>query len=112
MAVVEDYLMRWCTCRCQDARASRVAGGLTVLSDAHHFVDRDLRDPAEVATTAGLILPYVALNLALSFLITRGVFEQISPELGRVPAGAHLLAAFAFTQRWYMRGLQKDALKY
>jgi ABC-type glycerol-3-phosphate transport system permease component len=28
-----------------------------------------------------LILPYITLNLALSILIMRGIFEQISPEL-------------------------------
>jgi ABC-type glycerol-3-phosphate transport system permease component len=34
-----------------------------------------------INTTAGLILPYVTLNLALSVFIMRGVFEQISHEL-------------------------------
>jgi ABC-type glycerol-3-phosphate transport system permease component len=34
-----------------------------------------------VNTLPGLILPYVTLNLALSILIMRGIFEQISPEL-------------------------------
>src|SRR5262249_30919466 len=29
----------------------------------------------------GLILPYVTLNLAISVLIMRGIFEQISPEI-------------------------------
>jgi ABC-type glycerol-3-phosphate transport system permease component len=142
-----------------------------------------------INTTAGLILPYVTLNLALSVFIMRGVFEQISHELvdaakidgagawrtlleillpltrngivvviivnfvtawgeyllavtltndqevrtlpvvlasafggmGQwawpriaavyVMAIAPGLAAFAFTQRWYMRGLQEGALK-
>ena len=32
-------------------------------------------------TRAGIILPYVTLNLALSILIMRGVFEQISHEI-------------------------------
>ena len=32
-------------------------------------------------TLTGLILPYVTLNLAISILIMRGIFEQISPEL-------------------------------
>jgi ABC-type glycerol-3-phosphate transport system permease component len=32
-------------------------------------------------TLIGLILPYVTLNLAVSMLIMRGVFEQISPEI-------------------------------
>ena len=142
-----------------------------------------------INTTAGLILPYVTLNLALSVFIMRGIFEQISHELvdaakidgagawrtlleillpltrngivvviivnfvsawgeyllavtltndqevrtlpvvlagafggmGQwawpriaavyVMAIAPGLAAFAFTQRWYMRGLQEGALK-
>ena len=34
-----------------------------------------------INTTAGLIFPYVTLNLALSVFIMRGVFEQISHEL-------------------------------
>ena len=34
-----------------------------------------------INTTAGLILPYVTLNLALSVFIMRGIFEQISHEL-------------------------------
>ena len=115
-----------------------------------------------INTTAGLILPYVTLNLALSVFIMRGIFEQISHELvdaaridgagawrtllavtltndqevrtlpvvlagafggmGQwawpriaavyVMAIAPGLAAFAVTQRWYMRGLQEGALKY
>jgi ABC-type glycerol-3-phosphate transport system permease component len=143
-----------------------------------------------INTTAGLILPYVTLNLALSVFIMRGIFEQISHELvdaaridgagawrtllsvllpltrngivvviivnfvtawgeyllavtltndqevrtlpvvlasafggmGQwawpriaavyVMAVAPGLAAFALTQRWYMRGLQEGALKY
>lgn len=143
-----------------------------------------------INTTAGLILPYVTLNLALSVFIMRGIFEQISHELvdacridGAGPwrtllsvllpltrngivvviivnfvtawgeyllavtltndqevrtlpvvlasafggmgqwawpriaavyviAVAPGLAAFALTQRWYMRGLQEGALKY
>ena len=32
-------------------------------------------------TRIGLILPYVTLNLALSILIMRSIFEQISPEI-------------------------------
>ncbi len=32
-------------------------------------------------TTTGLILPYVTLNLAISILIMRGIFEQIPHEL-------------------------------
>jgi ABC-type glycerol-3-phosphate transport system permease component len=32
-------------------------------------------------TLIGLILPYVTLNLAISILIMRGIFEQISPEI-------------------------------
>jgi ABC-type glycerol-3-phosphate transport system permease component len=32
-------------------------------------------------TIIGLILPYVTLNLAISILIMRGIFEQISPEI-------------------------------
>jgi ABC-type glycerol-3-phosphate transport system permease component len=143
-----------------------------------------------INTTAGLILPYVTLNLALSVFIMRGIFEQISHELvdaARIDGagawrtlltillpltrngivvviivnfvtawGEYLLAvtltndqevrtlpvvlaaafggmgqwawpriaavyvmaiapglaAFALTQRWYMRGLQEGALKY
>ena len=34
-----------------------------------------------INTTAGLILPYVTLNLALCVFIMRGIFEQISHEL-------------------------------
>jgi len=34
-----------------------------------------------INTTLGLILPYTTLNLALSILIMRGIFEQISAEL-------------------------------
>jgi ABC-type glycerol-3-phosphate transport system permease component len=34
-----------------------------------------------INTRVGLILPYVTLNLALSILIMRGVFEQISHEI-------------------------------
>jgi ABC-type glycerol-3-phosphate transport system permease component len=34
-----------------------------------------------INTRIGLILPYVTLNLALSILIMRGVFEQISHEI-------------------------------
>ena len=37
--------------------------------------------PIGINTLPGLILPYVTLNLALSILIMRGIFEQISPEL-------------------------------
>ncbi len=34
-----------------------------------------------INTLPGLILPYVTLNLALSIMIMRGIFQQISPEL-------------------------------
>ena len=34
-----------------------------------------------INTVIGLILPYVTLNLAISVLIMRGIFEQISPEI-------------------------------
>jgi ABC-type glycerol-3-phosphate transport system permease component len=34
-----------------------------------------------INTLPGLILPYVTLNLALSILVMRGIFEQISTEL-------------------------------
>jgi ABC-type glycerol-3-phosphate transport system permease component len=34
-----------------------------------------------INTTGGLILPYVTLNLAISVLIMRGIFEQIPSEL-------------------------------
>ena len=34
-----------------------------------------------INTLPGLILPYVTLNLALSIMIMRGIFEQISPEM-------------------------------
>lgn len=34
-----------------------------------------------INTIPGLILPYVTLNLAISILIMRGIFEQISPEI-------------------------------
>ncbi len=34
-----------------------------------------------INTLPGMMLPYVTLNLALSILIMRGIFEQISPEL-------------------------------
>ena len=34
-----------------------------------------------INTLPGLILPYVTLNLALSILIMRGIFEQISAEM-------------------------------
>ncbi len=34
-----------------------------------------------INTLPGLILPYITLNLALSILIMRGIFEQISPEM-------------------------------
>ncbi len=35
-----------------------------------------------INTLPGLILPYVTLNLAISTLLMRGMFEQISPEIG------------------------------
>jgi len=34
-----------------------------------------------INTLPGLILPYVTLNLALSILVMKGIFEQISPEI-------------------------------
>jgi ABC-type glycerol-3-phosphate transport system permease component len=34
-----------------------------------------------INTLGGLIWPYVTLNLAISILIMRGIFEQISPEI-------------------------------
>jgi ABC-type glycerol-3-phosphate transport system permease component len=34
-----------------------------------------------INTTAGLILPYITLNLAISVLIMRGIFEQMPAEL-------------------------------
>ncbi|MGC8880447.1 MAG: carbohydrate ABC transporter permease, partial [Anaerolineae bacterium] len=34
-----------------------------------------------INTIPGLILPYVTLNLALSILVMKGIFEQISPEI-------------------------------
>src|SRR5438046_4851840 len=34
-----------------------------------------------INTLQGLILPYVTLNLAISILIMRGIFETISPEI-------------------------------
>src|SRR5262249_47795982 len=34
-----------------------------------------------INTIPGLILPYITLNLAISILIMRGIFEQISPEI-------------------------------
>ncbi len=34
-----------------------------------------------INTMPGLILPYVTLNLALSILVMKGIFEQISPEI-------------------------------
>jgi multiple sugar transport system permease protein len=34
-----------------------------------------------INTLPGLILPYITLNLALSTLIMRGIFQQISPEI-------------------------------
>jgi ABC-type glycerol-3-phosphate transport system permease component len=34
-----------------------------------------------INTLPGLILPYITLNLALSILIMRGIFQQVSPEL-------------------------------
>jgi ABC-type glycerol-3-phosphate transport system permease component len=34
-----------------------------------------------INTLPGLILPYITLNLALSIMIMRGIFQQISPEL-------------------------------
>jgi ABC-type glycerol-3-phosphate transport system permease component len=34
-----------------------------------------------INTLPGMILPYVTLNLALSILVMKGIFEQISPEI-------------------------------
>ncbi|PKO21891.1 MAG: carbohydrate ABC transporter permease [Chloroflexi bacterium HGW-Chloroflexi-1] len=34
-----------------------------------------------IDTLPGLILPYITLNLALSIMIMRGIFQQVSPEL-------------------------------
>jgi ABC-type glycerol-3-phosphate transport system permease component len=34
-----------------------------------------------INTLPGMILPYVTLNLALSILVMKGIFEQISPEM-------------------------------
>jgi len=34
-----------------------------------------------INTLPGLVLPYVTLNLALSVLVMKGIFEQISPEI-------------------------------
>ena len=34
-----------------------------------------------INTTGGLILPYVTLNLAISVLIMRSIFQQIPHEL-------------------------------
>jgi len=34
-----------------------------------------------INTLPGLMLPYITLNLALSIMIMRGIFQQISPEL-------------------------------
>jgi ABC-type glycerol-3-phosphate transport system permease component len=40
------------------------------------------RELGLINTLPGLILPYITLNLALSILIMRGIFQQISPEMG------------------------------
>lgn len=45
--------------------------GIFQIQDKLHLIN----------TLPGLILPYITLNLALSILIMRGIFEQISPEL-------------------------------
>ncbi len=45
--------------------------GIFQIQNALHLIN----------TLPGLILPYITLNLALSILIMRGIFEQISPEL-------------------------------
>ena len=76
---------RWCTLRC---RGGRIVLGLLVASlffptrvtslIAIFEIQRGL---GLINTTAGLILPYVTLNLALSVFIMRGIFEQISHEL-------------------------------
>ncbi len=34
-----------------------------------------------INTLPGLILPYVTLNLALSIMVMKGIFEQVSPEM-------------------------------
>lgn len=46
--------------------------GIFQIQDRLHLIN----------TLPGLILPYITLNLALSILIMRGIFEQISPEMG------------------------------
>jgi ABC-type glycerol-3-phosphate transport system permease component len=48
-------------------------------------------------TLIGLILPYVTLNLAVSMLIMRGVFEQISPE---IVDAAHIDGASSWRILW------------
>ena len=45
--------------------------GIFQIQNALHLIN----------TLPGLILPYITLNLALSILIMRSIFEQISPEL-------------------------------
>lgn len=45
--------------------------GIFQIQDRLHLIN----------TLPGLILPYITLNLALSILIMRGIFEQISPEM-------------------------------
>jgi ABC-type glycerol-3-phosphate transport system permease component len=45
--------------------------GIFQIQNALHLIN----------TLPGLILPYITLNLALSILTMRGIFEQISPEL-------------------------------
>jgi ABC-type glycerol-3-phosphate transport system permease component len=50
-----------------------------------------------INNTAGLILPYVTLNLALSVFIMRGMFQQISPE---IVDAARIDGAGAFRTLW------------
>ena len=62
--------------------------------------------------------------LVLSLYLPSGIFIQaFEPEhldllqlylvrIGYIGVITISLAAFAFTQRWYMRGLQEGALKY
>jgi ABC-type glycerol-3-phosphate transport system permease component len=47
----------------------------------------------------GMILPYVTLNLAVSVMIMRGMFEQISPEIGDA---AKIDGANSWKTFWYV----------
>ena len=46
-----------------------------------------------INTTAGLILPYVTINLALSVFIMRGIFEQLGASVNWNP-GTRMVTAF------------------